>query len=366
MSDFGFDDPTLLVVSEPGYFPDITETVSDLVKTKIIGDGGLIETAIQLANDASAAINSVSISITPPDITVPDIAISINTDFTTPAPPTQGPVPAMPSVSGFDYAEQMYVSNLLAELENLLIQSFSIPSTGMTAALEAAMYARETNRDNAITQLSSTTLTNTLTGMGIDDIMANNVAALNLRFINARTDKARLTIETTEKLSIEFSKYMIGQAGEVEGMLLDYASKREDRKLRVAIGIVDAAVSAIDVVAKYYSMIASNGSALATIYSATIGAQESEARAQSKIKSAALNAQAKIAEIKGQVAKILASITEKQDNAIDEVLTKITHAAINLATGSMSGAHASADISYSEQRTESTEAGEAKVGFKKS
>jgi len=348
----------------PGYYPDLTGEAASLATGYI---ESLVGKAVGLATAAAASIGDMNFEAdNATSITVDDVSNSVDTNVISATPPTlHDNIPSMPSINGFTYTEELYVSNLLDRLKVILIESFSIPSTGINSTIEAGMYARELGRDTASHQASEATLSATLADFDLNEITSHELFALNLAYSNARIDKGRLTIETTEKLCIEHAKYMLVQAGELESILMDFASKRWDRKLKVAIGIVEASAAAIEMAAQYYTLLATNGGAAAAVYSATVDATASKAQAQSRVKSAAMDAQGKIAGVKGRVASIQASLIEKETSARTEISKMMAHAAITLVTGAMSGANASADITYSESKSDETVRGQANVMVKR-
>ena len=351
------------VASSPGFYPDLTETAAELAEGYI---GNMLTTAIALANEATAAIGEIHLGDTSVSLTMPDLDVPLSDiDISIPTPPVLiSPVPDISTESlSFNYQEDIYVSALLDKLKETILNGLLYAGTGLKSDIEAEMLAYESETDVTVNQAALSDASARCSSSGLPDEFLNaNLSMISTNYENAKTDKARQIAEIYEKLSIDNMRFMVGEAVKLESLLMDYASRRWDRKFLVAKGLVDAVGIALSIAVSKYMMISGGNDARASIYSAQVGAQTANARGQEEVKGAVLRVQADIAQMQGRVAQILSGLVEREASARMEITKMAGNAAANLAAGAMTGAHASAGLSYSETQSDNTVRAIASVG----
>ena len=345
-----------------GFYPDISGTAAQLAEGYI---GNALTTAIDLANQATETIGEISLGDTSVSLTVPTLDVPLtDIDTSIPVPPTLiSPVPDISTDAlSFNYQEDIYVSNLLNKLIDTLLNGLLYAGTGLKADVENEMLAYESELDAMVNQTALSDASARCSGTGLPDEFLNaNLSMISVNYENTKMDKGRQIAEIYEKLSIDNMRFMIGEAGKLESLLMEYASRRWDRKFLVAKGLVDAIGMALSIAVSKYMIISGGNDARASVYAAQVGAQASSAKGQEEVKGAVLRVQADIAQMQGRIAQILSGLVEREANARMEITKMAGNAAANMAAGAMTGAHASAGISYGESKAESTSEGAAKV-----
>ena len=351
------------VASSPGFYPDVSGAAAVIAEGYI---NNMLSTAIALANEATEAISEIQLGDTSVSLTMPTLDAPLaDIDTSIPNPPALiSPVPDISTDAlSFNYQEDIYVSNLLDKLKETILNGLLYAGTGLKADVESEMLAHESELDITVNQTALSDASARCSGSGLPDEFLNaNLSMISTNYENARADKARQIAEIYEKLSIDSMRFMVGEAVKLESLLMDYTSKRWDRKFLVAKGLVDAVGIALNIAVSKYMIISGGNDAKASVYSAQVGAQASSAKGQEEVKGSVLKVQADIAQMQGRVAQILSGLVEREANARMEITKMAGSAAANIAAGAMTGAHASAGLSYSESRSDNTVRGVASVG----
>lgn len=181
--------------------------------------------------------------------------------------PTPIPDPYFP----FNYNEDFYQSSLLDATKARLLHDVTYGGTGLSPDVEAAIFARENERDELALQ-------DTIDKISADwsrrrfampnGLLAVGVHRAYLDWDYAMLDKARKITEESEKIAIENTRFVIGASSTLEGTLMNDKSGYWNRNLDGKKAEVNAGVQLFDSLVKKYLGIYEGWKAQAQTYEA--------------------------------------------------------------------------------------------------
>lgn len=294
-----------------------------------------------------------------PEITpLPDTDPSIEGSVTLPSYATAEGVPTIPQDVNFAYSEDPYISTLLDTLKSKLYIWLNDGVTGLSRATREAMFLKGSEKEVLLKQELRDKLASEWAERGLDlpdGVLMNALARIDSEYQDKQLEKTRKITEESQKIAIETTRLVIEQTREIETALMAYASGREDRKIRVAEGILKASSDIIDVLIRYYNSLADVDKANARIYSAYVSALSSMNSAKAGLMSTIISAKSQVAEAQVKVDE--ANLTLDMQEGILQATAKAAeaNAKASLAGSAISGVNVNASVSRSEGKSQSGE-----------
>lgn len=314
---------------------------------------GYVGNYIDTLNNATYYINYpvYPYAIVPPTVDVP---ISL-TDIDLSEPVYVNPSPIPDPYFPFEFNESFYQSFLQDAVQAKLLHDVLYGGTGLNADIEAAMMARETERDNLLLQEAIDKISNEWSKRRF--ALPNGVLAANIRRVytewqNTRLDKSRKIAEESEKIAIENTRWANDSGINLEKSKIDYIGGYWNRTLDGKKATVNAGVQVFDSFVKKFVGTYEGWKAESQAYEAKAHAAAALWGAEVGI----INAKVDIEKTKGEFKMRAGELNIGQNkNASDFKATLITSAAqvaSHVVAGALSALHAS--VGFSESVGDST------------
>ncbi len=329
---------------------------------------GLANSAVETTNALINQLGNIampSVDTTMPNMDIDDIPYrNIDIGAFVITDPTPIPDPYFP----FDYSEDYYQSPLQDAIQAKLMDDIINGGTGLNADVEAAIMARETERDNLLLQETTDKVSNDWSKRRFT--LPNGVLAANIRRVyteweNARLDKSRKIAEDSEKIAIENTRWANDSGIKLEEVKMGYKSNYWRRKLDGATAVVNAGVQIFDSFVKKFVSHYEGMKAKAQAYTA----QASMIAAVVGIDVEILKAKVLLAQARGDIAIKVMDVEIRLAEAVSKTATDIASAAAqvasHIAAGALSAIHASASMSENSSHSESSSYG-ISIGYSQS
>ncbi len=231
------------------------------------------------------------------DINIPDFTSIINDrDFTSTVPTFNLQPLSVPPITALNNS---WGSSLNDAVRNKLLSNIQDGGTGLSPAIESAIFARETERGSQTLQDAIDKTTSQWAKMGFtlpDGLLSAEIATLNKEYMNKRLDVSRdISIEQA-KLEQENLKYSLQYATMLELKMFDLADSYAQRAFLASKATIETLVQV------YNSNL--------DTFKVKVQAYQAEAAAyESFIKSKLMEVEKWKAEIEGQ--KLIADVNEQ-------------------------------------------------------
>lgn len=264
--------------------------------------------------------------------------------------------------NAFVFSEDPYVSDLRDQLSVTLLTDIIEGGTGLTAATEAEIFAREEERDALENRERMDNMASEWAERNLplpDGALLSSISQVDVEYQNKQLDKSRTIAERSEELGIKNKHFTVEQSKAWEAILMDYKSGVEDRSLKAAQAVMEAAIRVFDSLVKKYL-------AKVELYKADAMVYEASARAAVALMNAEIAKFGAItAKVKAQadiaVKKLDVLIREAELELAPklEALKAAAQVSSQLAAGAMAGISASASLATHGSASQSASASEA-------
>lgn len=199
-----------------------------------------LEKADQTYLDAQWAMNALENTVE--SLTRYDAHVSIEKFGLNVAAIPTSPAPTVPVITykdfnlTLDYSESAYTSALLDLIKVALMSDINSGGTGLGAAVEAAIWAREAERDKLLNQDTKDLMAAEWSERGLplpDGILAGNLSKVDIDYQNKKLDKSRAISEETRKLAIQNLQFSKDLSIKLEGVALTHFDSIWNRVLDV-------------------------------------------------------------------------------------------------------------------------------------
>lgn len=346
------------IVQQPPHVPTLGNPAASIVVNGLNALGSLapslLSTTLTILEDlGQLTIGQVDLPVITPLSDDPSIEGSISL----PAYATAEGVPTIPQDVNFAYSEDLYISTLLDTLKSKLYVWLNDGVSGLSRATREVMFLKGSEKEVLIKQELRDKLASEWAERGLDlpdGVLINALAGIDSEYQDKQLEKTRKITEESQKIAIENNRLVIEQTRGVETALMAYASGREDRKIRVAEGILKASSDIIDVLMKYYNSLADVDKANARIYSAYVSALSSLNSAKAGLMSTIISAKSQVAEAQVKVDE--ANLTLDMQDGLLQATAKAmeANAKASLANSAMSGVNITTSVSGSEGKSQTT------------
>lgn len=284
---------------------------------------------------------------------------SIEGSISTPTYATEEGVPAIPQDVNFAYSEDPYLSTLLDTLRGKLYTWLNTGVSGLSRATREAMFLQGSEKEILLRQELRDKVASEWAERGLDlpdGILIHELAKIDAEYQDKRTEKVRKITEESQKIAIETNRLVIEQTRQIETALMGYAAGKEDRKIRVAEGILKASSDIIDVILKHYNALADVDKTNARVYSAYVSALSSLNSARAGLMSTIISAKTQVAEAQIKIDE--ANLSVNMQDGVLQATAKAAeaNAKASLAGSAISGVNVNTSVSRSEGKSQSTEA----------
>lgn len=353
-------DVVITSVTSDAHIPDIGNSAAPIV---VNGFNALSSLGASLLSTAKTVLDDLG-KLTIDQIDLPEITPlsddpSIEGSISLPIYATAEGVPTIPQDVNFAYSEDPYISTLLDTLKGKLYVWLNDGVTGLSMATREVMFLKGSEKEVLLKQEFRDKLASEWAERGLDlpdGVLMNALAGIDSEYQDKQLEKTRKITEESQKTAIETNRLVIEQTRQVETTLMAYASGREDRKIRVAEGILKASSDIIDVLMKYYNSLADVDKANARIYSAYVSALSSLNSAKAGLMSTIISAKSQVAEAQVKVDEANLSLN-MQDGLLQATAKAMeANAKASLAGSAISGVNVNVQVSGSEGKSQSGEA----------
>jgi len=350
------DDPLVIQITTQPHIPTTRNQAGGTVSSAF---GSLADLGVGLLDGAITAISQLGESVSTPSLTsVGSLDADTSIDASPSAPnylAQQGA--GFSGLVGIDYNEDPYVSSLLDVLKTSLFNSLATGGVGLSATAETAIQdngaeaeilLKQDEVDKAASEWAERS-------MNIPDgELAFAVTKIETVYQGKQLDRSRKIIAESQKLAIENTRLFIEEAKKCEKSLMDYFSRREDRKVEKATAMVKASMGIADALIRYYGALADVDKHNATMYSAYVGALSSIAVSTANLQAALMGARADFVAADAQVQEAQAEIDLQASLLSGMIAGAQAQAKAALAGGAMSAIHVGAHVSAGEHVSEGT------------
>ena len=311
----------------------------------------------EIATYAGLAISLIgSIGGTGGTLAAPDIPDAfdeeLNIDMELPSAPQRPSLGAIEAPTDiFQYSgDEAYISALLTQLKNWLSTFIIGGGTGLSAETEAAMFARETERDALANQDAIDAVAGEWAKSCFDlpdGVLASNIADIATKYQDARLDKSRKITELSERYAIDNIHFSIEKGIILEGITIEDWAKKNQRKIDAAIAMSRGIVETFQALVAAHGLEADLYKADAQIYSAEIDGKAKVASSKTEVFKARVTRAIEQANI--IIRKFEAEVkayAEAANQAIEIARAKIQGAS-TIGAGALSGVGVTAHIGSS-------------------
>ena len=303
--------------------------------------------ATGLMNAIAGIVNGITLGVE----TVSVAAVSSNIFANLPTPPIapdMGDIGDPPTVI-YDYNESLYTSALGDKLNEVLLYELTNGSTGLTAAVEDAIYDRESERDLQELYDTKTRIAANWAETNSplpDSVLYANMAWADLKYQVAKSDKDRDVRIESFKRADDNARFVKDLTMKVENTIRDYTSKYWDRQLQKAKDVLTYAYTAYELLIKWklglvelYKGESQAYAAQAQGIAAIAGVEVEEFKGRVQLAIGQADVDVKVLEVGIQQlnGKVQASVA---------AISGISHAASTYVAGALSAIHAGATIGF--------------------
>lgn len=189
-----------------------------------------------------------------------------------PVPPSLGAVPTPPDLT-MTYNETYYDSVLLEKLKESFYNELVNGSTGLTPEVEAAIYARESERDSLELERTRDKVSNVWAECGLslpDGVLVSALNEVEIAYQNKYSDKSRDVRIETFKRADDNAKFVKDISVRLETLLMDYWGKYWSRQLESATKVIEYSTAIYEMLIKYNSLFQEQYKAEVQGYAETI------------------------------------------------------------------------------------------------